>query len=319
MSCQLLTRNVRTIGVLAEMFLSTSSPARLCSTVVIETDKNILKDLSDGTKSGSRAMTRRDYRFIFPEFLPDPDRSRRNLIREKMERKDMLRRRNQVELPEFYVGSIIAVTTADPNATTPGKTSRFNGIVIDRGGTGLRAWCIVRNCIDGQGIELLYQLYSPVITKLEVLRLEKRLDEELLYLRDAPLEFSTFPMDMEAEILPEGTPVPVNPIIVPLKERPWHKRWERFTDRLKGFSLKYGPGYVSDGKIKAMQDWKSYMNQGWQMEVNKYDLMRNYHHSIPVEEQDAIWEEVGDALEERDKTMRKVAAKRAFSKPSKRG
>jgi hypothetical protein len=34
--------------------------------------------------------------------------------------------------------------------------------------------------------------------------------------------------------------------------------------------------------------------------------------------QDAIWREVGDALEERDKDMRKVAAKRAFVKPEKK-
>lgn len=61
---------------------------------------------------------------------------------------------------------------------------------------------------------MFYEMYSPVIQKIEVLRLEKRLDGELLYLRDALPEYSTFPLDMEPEILPEGAPVPVNPIKV---------------------------------------------------------------------------------------------------------
>lgn len=61
-----------------------------------------------------------------------------------------------------------------------------------------------------------YQLYDPTIQKIEVLRLEKRLDDELLYLRDAPNEYSTFDENMESEYLPEGVPIPVNPTMVKL-------------------------------------------------------------------------------------------------------
>ena len=56
----------------------------------------------------------------------------------------------------------------------------------------------------------MYNMYSPTVCKIEVLRLERRLDDELYYLRDAPLEHSTVPFDMEPEILPEGSSVPVN-------------------------------------------------------------------------------------------------------------
>jgi len=59
-----------------------------------------------------------------------------------------------------------------------------------------------------------YQLYDPTTQKIEVLRLEKRLDDELLYLRDAPNEYSTFDEIMEVEYLPEGVPIPVNPKVV---------------------------------------------------------------------------------------------------------
>lgn len=47
-------------------------------------------------------------------------------------------------------------------------------------------------------------MYDPSIHKIEVLKLEKRLDDELLYLRDALPEYSTFDPKMQAEILPEG-------------------------------------------------------------------------------------------------------------------
>ena len=44
-------------------------------------------------------LSRRDYRFIFPEFLPDPNIEFRNPIAEKLHRKDLLARRGQVEIP----------------------------------------------------------------------------------------------------------------------------------------------------------------------------------------------------------------------------
>ena len=87
---------------------------------------------------------------------------------------------------------------------------RFVGLCIDRGGSNLRAWFILRNVVEGQGVEFMYNMFSPTVCKIEVLRLEKRLDDELYYLRDAPLEHSTVPFDMEPEILPEGSSVPIN-------------------------------------------------------------------------------------------------------------
>lgn len=96
----------------------------------------------------------------------------------------------------------MAVTSSDVH--TPGKTHKFVGICINREGCGLRARFILRNVIDQQGIEILYQLYDPALHKIEVLKLERRLDAELFYLRDALPEYSTFDVNMEAEILPEG-------------------------------------------------------------------------------------------------------------------
>lgn len=57
-------------------------------------------------------------------------------------------------------------------------------------------------------------MYSPIIQSIEVLKLEKRIDEHLCYLRDAPLEYSTVPFDTQAIPHPSGAPVPVNNIKV---------------------------------------------------------------------------------------------------------
>lgn len=43
-------------------------------------------------------------RFKYPEFLPHPNTLWRHPIREKLERRDMINRRNHITIPEFYVG-----------------------------------------------------------------------------------------------------------------------------------------------------------------------------------------------------------------------
>lgn len=50
----------------------------------------------------------------------------------------------------------------------------------------------------------MYEMYDPTLHKVQVLRLEKRLDDELLYLRDALPKYSTFDVNMDPEILTEG-------------------------------------------------------------------------------------------------------------------
>ena len=43
-------------------------------------------------------------RFVYPEFLPNPDFRLRHRLAERLERADMLRRRARIDIPEFYVG-----------------------------------------------------------------------------------------------------------------------------------------------------------------------------------------------------------------------
>jgi hypothetical protein len=90
-----------------------------------------------------------NYRHVYPEFLPDPKPEWRNAVRERLERADMLKRRAHIDLPEFYVGSVLAVTFSDPHAVS--GSNRFLGICIQRKGCGLRAEFTLRNVVDGQG------------------------------------------------------------------------------------------------------------------------------------------------------------------------
>ncbi|KAJ9595120.1 hypothetical protein L9F63_013595 [Diploptera punctata] len=221
-------------------------------------------------------------RFIYPEFLPDPKMEFRNNVREKLERMDMMNRRAQIDIPEFYVGSIMAVTLSKSTCTRK-----------------------IKNVIDHQGVEVFYEMYNPLIQKIDVLRLEKRLDNELLYLRDALPEYSTFPLDMEPEFLPEGAPVPVNTIKVKLKPFPWLEKWER--KELKGVQEYKLPEWNIKGAAKAAKPWE------------KYDLMLEYRASIPEEEQNEIFTEVYSQLHQLEMTRRKLKRKRTFVKPKKEG
>ncbi|XP_056639905.1 39S ribosomal protein L19, mitochondrial [Diorhabda sublineata] len=241
-----------------------------------------------------------EYRHIYPEFLPDPKIEFRNALREKLERHDMLARRAIINMPEFYVGTIMAVESSDEHS--PGKPHRFVGICIQRRGCGLRAEFILRNVIDHQGVEILYKLYDPSIQKIEILRLEKRIDNELFYLRDALPEYSTFDPNMEVEILPEGSPIPINKTKVKLKPRPWLEKWER--KNLWGIQdLELPEKYYEKAK-KVATPWE------------KYDLMKEYMRTIPEEEQYEIYSEIEPKLQKLQVQGKKMK-KRVFVRPMK--
>lgn len=263
-------------------------------------DKQNTRSLNVDIKDRSASL---ECRFIYPEFLPDPNPEHRNAVREKLERLDMIARRSCVTIPEFYVGSILAVTFSEPHA--PGKINRFVGICIKRKGCGLRASFILRNVIDKQGVEVSFDIYDPTIQKIECLRLEKRLDNELFYLRDAPLEYSTFSFDMDAEILPENSAVPVNDIKVPLNPPPWLERWER--KDLKGATNII----VNEKRQKLAAKYAT----PWE----KYDLMKVYRETIPEEEQREIFTEVSSSLHELEVVRHKQKHAHTFVRPKKTG
>jgi len=285
---------VRLSNTLPNAVIERSRKSRLSHTRIVEKDKENRDD---------NVSAPRDYKYVYPEFLPNPDIVKRDRLSEKLERRDMIRRRTVIDIPEFYVGSVLAVTVSDPNA--PGKKNRFVGICIQRHRTGLRANFTLRNVIDGQGAEIRYDLYSPLLLKIEVLKLEKRLDDELLYLRDTTPEHSTFPFDMEPVTLPPGVTVPLNTIKVKLNPMPWDRRWE--IKSLKG---------VEEFELLAKKKERANHPQilkTWE----KHDLMLQYRSSINEKETEDIMSEVHSNVKhlEKEKIKKKQQATRSISSP----
>ena len=68
----------------------------------------------------------------------------------------MIRRRKQIAIPEFYVGSIMAISIYDPAAV--GKIHRFVGICTRRDDYGLKHTFTLRNVIDGLGTLIFLKL-----------------------------------------------------------------------------------------------------------------------------------------------------------------
>ncbi|XP_023662739.1 large ribosomal subunit protein bL19m [Paramormyrops kingsleyae] len=213
-------------------------------------------------------------KFLSPEFIPP--RQRTNPLKFAIERKDMTKRRKMLNIPEFYVGSVLAVTMHDPYAS--GKSNRFVGICIQRSGSGLGATFILRNIIDGQGVEMCYELYSPRIQQVEVLKLEKRLDDNLMYLRDALPAYSTVDVDMKPVPYSFSGEVPVNTVKVRMKPKPWSKRWEHPKFNVQGIRFEMSLTSVQRKEAKRQ-------GQPW----HKYDMLKEYD---TAELQESIWKEV---------------------------
>lgn len=197
------------------------------------------------------------------------------------------------------------MTTSDKHSI--GKTTRFVGLCIDRGLCGLRSFFVLRNAIDNQGVEVKFELYDPTIQKIEVLLLEKRLDDKLYYLRDAPLEYSRIDVNMEPKYHPEGEPVPVNPIQVTLRPRPWMQRWER--KNLKGVKRESIDEHITDKMRKQQKD----REEPWL----QWDLMRHYRSTIPEEEQLEIYSEIYPALNKLRQQRQVQKRSNMFVKPKK--
>lgn len=230
------------------------------------------------TSPDDTVMVPRDYKYVYPEFLPTTVYEHRDRIKEMLERRDMYKRRSTMEIPEFYVGSILAVTVADQHAPT--RSTRFVGICIHRENDGLKTSFTLRNHIIGNGVEIRYEMYSPLLQKIEVLKLEKRLDDELFYLRDCPAEYSTVPFDMEPIHLPKGSAVPLNKIKVPLGPRPWEKKWDR--QNVKG--LQEINRFISKKEARRIER----SAKPWE----KYDIMKQYRESINEDETAEVMKEV---------------------------
>jgi large subunit ribosomal protein L19 len=86
------------------------------------------------------------------------------------------------EIPDFGSGDTIKVSVG----VVEGERKRvqiFEGVVISKKNRGLNSSFIVRKISSGEGVERTFQTYSPLISKIEVVRRGDVRRAKLFYLR----------------------------------------------------------------------------------------------------------------------------------------
>ena len=87
------------------------------------------------------------------------------------------------DLPEFEVGDTVDVHIKIVEGDKE-RQQIFNGTVIGRSDTGVRATFKVRRIVAGEGVERTFPLHSPAIVKVDVKRKGRVRRSKLYYLRD---------------------------------------------------------------------------------------------------------------------------------------
>ncbi len=89
----------------------------------------------------------------------------------------------RTDLPEFNVGDTVKVHIKISEGNKE-RVQVFEGTVLKRQHGGLRETFTVRRVASGVGVEKTFPVNSPVIEKIEVVRLGKVRRAKLFYLRD---------------------------------------------------------------------------------------------------------------------------------------
>jgi len=87
------------------------------------------------------------------------------------------------EVPEFRAGDTVKIHVRVVEGSKE-RIQIFQGVVISRRGGGTRETFTVRKISGGIGVERVFPLHSPVIDKIEVMRLGKVRRAKLYYLRN---------------------------------------------------------------------------------------------------------------------------------------
>jgi large subunit ribosomal protein L19 len=87
------------------------------------------------------------------------------------------------EVPAFNVGDTVKVMIKLPEGPDKVRLHPFEGVVIAKKGTGVRASFTVRKVSYGEGIERVFPLYAPGIDSIAVIRSGKVKRAKLYYLR----------------------------------------------------------------------------------------------------------------------------------------
>ncbi len=87
------------------------------------------------------------------------------------------------DLPEFSPGDTVRVHVKVVEGTRE-RTQIFEGVVIRRQGSSLRETFTVRRVTYGIGVERIFPVHSPVISRIEVVKRGRVRRAKLYYLRE---------------------------------------------------------------------------------------------------------------------------------------
>lgn len=87
------------------------------------------------------------------------------------------------DIPDFAPGDTVIVSVNVVEGTRK-RLQAYEGVVIARRNRGLNSSFIVRKISSGEGVERTFQLYSPLIAKIEVKRRGSVRRAKLYYLRE---------------------------------------------------------------------------------------------------------------------------------------
>lgn len=88
----------------------------------------------------------------------------------------------KADLPEFRAGDIVRLHLKIVEGGKE-RTQVFEGMVIQRRGSGLRETVTVRKVSGGVGVERIVPLHSPFLLKIEVVRRNQARRARLFYMR----------------------------------------------------------------------------------------------------------------------------------------
>ncbi len=88
------------------------------------------------------------------------------------------------DIPAFAIGDTIRVSVRVEEGDKI-RSQAYEGIVIRRKGSGVRASFTVRRISFGEGVERHFPVHSPTVQKIEVVRKGKVRRAKLYYLRKA--------------------------------------------------------------------------------------------------------------------------------------
>lgn len=104
-----------------------------------------------------------------------------NLIA-KLEQEEIARVLGEKTIPDFGPGDTVIVSVNVVEGTRK-RVQAFEGVVIAKRNRGLNSSFIVRKVSNGEGVERTFQVYSPLIAKIEVKRRGDVRRAKLYYLR----------------------------------------------------------------------------------------------------------------------------------------